>query len=167
MIKPVGTFLVQVEKDYIGFSSAHFITYEGHQCETLHGHNYRARIALEGPVDENFYVMDFVRIKRMMKRICDELDHRVMLPLQNPLIELEQSEESITACYKHRRFVFPHDDVVLVPIPNTTAEMLAQHICGRALEELHNLGVERLSWIEIEVEESPGQSAVYREVLPG
>lgn len=166
MKEPTGTFLIQVEKDYIGFSSGHFITYDGHQCETLHGHNYRARISLEGPLDENFYVVDFVRIKRMMKMICDELDHRVLLPLNNPLIELEQQAESIAVCYKHRRFLFPREDVVLLPIPNTTAEMLATHICGRALEELQNLGVGHLSWIEIEVEESPGQSAVYREELP-
>ena len=166
MKEPAGTFLVQVEKDYIGFSSGHFITYDGHQCETLHGHNYRARITLEGSLDENFYVVDFVRIKRMMKKICDELDHRVMLPLHNPLIELEQREDSISVRYKHRRFLFPREDIVLLPIPNTTAEMLAQHICGRALEELHALGVSHLSWIEIEVEESAGQSAAYREVLP-
>ena len=167
MKEPAGTFLVQVEKDYIGFSSGHFITYDGHRCETLHGHNYRARIALKGPLDENFYVVDFVRIKRMMKKICDEIDHVVMLPLHNPLIELEQGEESISVCYKDRRYVFPREDVVLLPIPNTTAEMLATHICGRAREELDDLGVRHLSWIEIEVEESPGQSAVYREDLLG
>jgi 6-pyruvoyltetrahydropterin/6-carboxytetrahydropterin synthase len=159
------TYLVQVEKDYIGFCSGHFITYDGHECETLHGHNYRARITLEGPLDENFYVVDFVRIKRMMKQICDELDHRVLLPLHNPQIELEQNEESVSVRYKHRHFLFPREDVVLLPIPNTTAEMLATHICGRALEELQNLGVRQLSWIEIEVEESAGQAAVYRRDL--
>lgn len=160
-----GTFLVHVEKDYLGFASGHFITYEGHKCETLHGHNYRARITLEGPVDVNFYVVDFVRIKRMMKQICDELDHRVMLPLDNPLIEVQEDEESVSACYKERRYLFPRQDVVLLPIPNTTAEMLATHICGRALEELAKQGVGHITWIEVEVEESAGQSAIYRETL--
>lgn len=159
----MGSFRIEVEKDYLGFSSGHFITYDGHKCETLHGHNYRARIAMEGAVDENFYVVNFVPIKKMMKRLCDELDHRVLLAQQNPLIELEEREDSISARYKRRRFVFPREDVVLLPIPNTTAEMLAQYLCGRAVEELRGLGVDHLSAIEVEIEESIGQSATYRE----
>jgi 6-pyruvoyltetrahydropterin/6-carboxytetrahydropterin synthase len=161
----MSQFHIRVEKDYIGFSSGHFITYDGHQCETLHGHNYRARIALEGPVDENYYVFDFVRVKRMMRRLTDELDHRMLLPLQNTILQLEQDETSISVRYKHRLFVFPLEDVVLLPIPNTTAEMLARYLAGRALEELRSLGATKLTAIEIEVEESPGQSAVYREEL--
>ncbi len=159
----VGTFRIHVEKDYLGFCSGHFITYDGHQCETLHGHNYRARIDIEGPLDENFYVVDFVRVKRLMKGICDELDHRLLLPLHNSVIALEQREDSISVQYKHRRFVFPREDVVLLPIPNTTAEMLAQYICGRAVSELRALGVEHMHAVEVEVEETIGQSAIYRE----
>ena len=34
-----SNFRVQVSKDYLVFASAHFITFRGHQCETLHGHN--------------------------------------------------------------------------------------------------------------------------------
>ncbi len=159
----MSTFRINVEKDYIGFSAGHFITYDGHKCEMLHGHNYRVRIALEGPVDENYYVFDFVRVKRLMKRLCDEFDHRMLLPLNNPVLELEQYADSVEVRYKHRRFLFPLDDVVLLPVPNTTAEMLARHLCGRALEELRQLGGSPLQAIELEVEESPGQSAVYRE----
>ncbi len=161
----MGRFRIKVEKDYLGFCSGHFITYEGHQCETLHGHNYRASINLEGPVDENYYVLNFVDVKRMLKRICDELDHRVLLPLHNAQIAVEQSDESVSARYKHRRYVFPREDVVLLPIPNTTAEMLAQYIAQRALGELERLGKQQLRAIEVEVEESIGQSAIYREEL--
>jgi 6-pyruvoyltetrahydropterin/6-carboxytetrahydropterin synthase len=161
----MSTFRISVEKDYIGFCSGHFITYDGHQCETLHGHNYRARITLEGPVDENYYVYDFVRIKRLMRRLTDELDHRMLLPLHNAILELDQSETSVSVRYKHRLFVFPREDVVLLPIPNTTAEMLARYLAGRALEELRGMGAANLTAIELEVEEALGQSAIYREEL--
>lgn len=161
----MGLFRIHVEKDYLGFCSAHFITYDGHQCETLHGHNYRASISLEGAVDQNFYVLNFVDVKRMMKRICDELDHRLLLPLHNDLIELEQHQESVSVRYKQRRFLFPREDVVLLPVPNTTAEMLAQYVCKRAIEELRKGGIQHLHAIEVEVEEAIGQSATYREEL--
>ncbi|MBA3521290.1 MAG: 6-carboxytetrahydropterin synthase, partial [Gemmatimonadales bacterium] len=40
-----SSFRVQVSKDYLVFASAHFITFRGHQCESLHGHNYRVGVA--------------------------------------------------------------------------------------------------------------------------
>lgn len=44
----MSSFRIHVAKEYLSFSAGHFITYNGHQCEPLHGHNYRARITLEG-----------------------------------------------------------------------------------------------------------------------
>ncbi|HZG67973.1 MAG TPA: 6-carboxytetrahydropterin synthase, partial [Herpetosiphonaceae bacterium] len=63
-------FEVHVSKDYLTFCAGHFITYDGSRCETLHGHNYRVSIRLAGELDVNYYVYNFVTIKRMMKYIC-------------------------------------------------------------------------------------------------
>src|SRR5690348_1317884 len=106
----MSSFQVHVTKDYLVFCAGHFITYEGSQCEALHGHNYRAAVALSGPVDENFYVFDFTRLKKLMKRIVDELDHRMLLPLHNALLELKEEEDGIWVHYKERRFFFPRSD---------------------------------------------------------
>ena len=158
-------FEVYVSKDYLTFCAGHFITYEGSLCETLHGHNYRASIRLRGPLDENHYVVNFITVKRMMKQICDELDHRMLLPDRNPLIVMEREGSNIIARHKERIYSFPHEDVVMLPIPNTTAEMLAQYLCGRARAWLADAGLNGLTAIELEVEESLGQSATYREQL--
>ena len=159
-------FEIHVSKDYLTFCAGHFITYEGSLCETLHGHNYRASIRLQGPLDENHYVVNFITVKRMMKQLCDELDHRMLLPEQNSRIMIEAEGANITARYKDRQYSFPRQDVVLLPIPNSTAEMLARHICRRAVEHLTACGHTHITAIEVEVEESPGQSAIYRERLP-
>jgi 6-pyruvoyl tetrahydropterin synthase/QueD family protein len=116
------TFRVQVTKDYLVFAAAHFITFAGHRCESLHGHNYRVSVALEGTLDpESWYVFNFVDLKQVMKRLCDEIDHRVLLPLENPKLQIGEQAESITVAYQGRpRYVFPREDCVLLPIPNTT-----------------------------------------------
>ena len=81
---PRGEFRVSVTKDYLVFASAHFITFAGHRCEGLHGHNYRARVTIEGALNqESWFVFDFVELKRIMKRLCDEIDHLVLLPLKS------------------------------------------------------------------------------------
>ena len=38
--------------------------------------------------------------------------------------------------YRDREWVFPRGDCVLLPIENTTAELLARYIAGRLLESL-------------------------------
>jgi 6-pyruvoyltetrahydropterin/6-carboxytetrahydropterin synthase len=160
-----GEFKVSVTKDYLVFASAHFITYEGHQCETLHGHNYRVGVVLEGALNpETWYVFDFVPLKRLMKRLCDEIDHRVLLPLENPKLQIAEQGDAVTVAYLGQpRYVFPRRDCALLPIPNTTVEMLAQYLAGQVRREVESSGTARLRSVEIEVEETFGQSAVYRE----
>jgi len=56
-------FKVRVTKDHLVFCSGHFISFEGDKCERLHGHNYRATVEIEGDLDENHYVFDFIALK--------------------------------------------------------------------------------------------------------
>jgi len=98
-----GEFSVSVTKDYLVFASAHFITFAGHRCEGLHGHNYRVRVTLDGALDEeSWFVFDFVALKHIMRELCDEIDHKVLLPLQNPKIQIAEDGESIKVAYEGR-----------------------------------------------------------------
>jgi len=155
-------YRVRIEKDYTVFCAGHFITYDGHECEPLHGHNYRAAAAVEGPLDENAYVFDFTRLKRALRAVVDRLDHRMLLPTQSALIRVTQSGAEVQAAYRDKRYVFPLSDVVLLPIPNTTAEMLAWWI---AQELRQSVDLSGATAIEVEVDESSGQRAFYRETL--
>ena len=162
----MSPYRVRIEKDYTVFCAGHFITYDGHECEPLHGHNYRAAASLEGPLDENAYVFDFTKLKRALRSIVDRLDHRMLLPTKNALIRVTQSGAEVEARYRERRYLFPLSDVVLLPVPNTTAEMLAWWI---AQELRQSLGVlpAGVTALEVEVDESSGQRAFYREDLGG
>ena len=154
-------FQVRVTKDYLVFCSGHFISYEGDKCERLHGHNYRAAVEIEGVLDENHYVFDFIMLKNRTKLITDELDHRMMLPTKNRVILLEESAKSVRVRYKDREWVFPRDDCVLLPIENTTAELLGRYIGGRLLSDLRATCNFVPQALRVEVEESFGQSATW------
>jgi 6-pyruvoyltetrahydropterin/6-carboxytetrahydropterin synthase len=164
MIPPSG-FRVHVTKDYLVFSSAHFITFAGHRCESLHGHNYRVGVAVEGAIDtESWYVLDFSVLKRLARELCDEIDHKVLLPLTNPRLTVDVQGGSVAVAYQGTpRYVFPVEDCALLGIPNTTVEMLAQYLAHRIIAGLPS--TVRATAIEVEVEENFGQSAAYREEL--
>jgi 6-pyruvoyltetrahydropterin/6-carboxytetrahydropterin synthase len=156
-------YSVRVSKDYLVFCSGHFISYEGDKCERLHGHNYRAAIEIEGPLDENYYVFDFIMLKSRAKLITDELDHRMMLPTKNRVILLEESPKSVRVRYKDREWAFPRDDCVLLPIENTTAELLARYIGERLRADLQKTCGYAPAILRVEVEESFGQSATWEQ----
>jgi 6-pyruvoyltetrahydropterin/6-carboxytetrahydropterin synthase len=160
-------FRVEVSKDYLVFASAHFITFRGHQCESLHGHNYRVGVAVEGAVDaECLFVLDFSVLAKAVRKLVDEIDHKVLLPTENPKLAFRESGNSVAVDYFGQpTYVFPRSDCAMLPIPNTTAEMLAQYL-GRAVRaELIRDGYTHLTLLELEVEENYGQSATYRVAL--
>jgi 6-pyruvoyltetrahydropterin/6-carboxytetrahydropterin synthase len=152
-------FKVRVTKDHLVFCSGHFISYEGDKCERLHGHNYRATVEVEGGLDENFYVFDFITLKHRTKAITDELDHRMMLATRNPLIKVEEGPQSVRVRNREREWLFPREDCVLLPIENTTTELLARYIGQRLLEDLRRLHRYEPDVLRVEVEENIGQSA--------
>jgi 6-pyruvoyltetrahydropterin/6-carboxytetrahydropterin synthase len=157
-----NSFRVTVAKDYLSFSSAHFITFSGHQCESLHGHNYRVGVMVEGDVDpECAFVVDFAILKDLVRGLLKPMDHRVLLPLKNPKLAYSNDGDSLLVDYfGQRRFVFPRSDCSLLPITNTTAEMIAEYLAEQVRGPLARFA--NLKAIEIEVEESVGQAAVYR-----
>ena len=164
---PPGDYRVSVTKDYLVFSSAHFITFAGHRCEGLHGHNYRVRVTIEGALNEEaWFVFDYVELKGIMKRLCDEIDHLVLLPLESDRIRIEEDVEIVRVSVDGKpRYTFPRRDCALLPIPNTTVEMLAKLLTGRLKAAIGAEASAPLTAIEMEVEENFGQTAVYREGL--
>lgn len=152
-------FHVRVTKDHLTFCSGHFITYAGHQCERLHGHNYRVAVEVEGPLDANHYVFDFIALKELTERLTAELDHRMMLPTASSLIQVRPAGEQIEVSFESRRWSFPKDDCVLLPVANTTAEELARYLATKLRSALLSGHRFPPTALRVEVEESPGQSA--------
>jgi 6-pyruvoyltetrahydropterin/6-carboxytetrahydropterin synthase len=157
-------FRVSVSKDYLTFSSAHFITLAGHKCESLHGHNYQVTVAVEGTLDpECAFVVDFAVLKRVLRPHVDALDHRVLLPTLNPKLVLrDEGDRTVVDYLGALRFAFPASNVARIPIVNTTAEMIAEYLAAKVRDELMKEGISTVESIEVEVEESPGQSGVAR-----
>ena len=141
------------------FCAGHFISYEGDKCERLHGHNYRATVEIEGDLDDNHYVFDFIALKNRTKAITDELDHHMLLPTLSRFIAVEEGPRSVHVRYKDREWLFPREDCILLPVENTTAELLARYIGQRLMEDLRRQHQYVPRVLRVEVEESFGQSA--------
>ena len=154
---------VSVSKDYLTFSAAHFLTIAGHKCEALHGHNYVVTVVVEGGIDrDSGFVVDFAVLKRILRPVIDRLDHRVLVPLRNDKVAIRTDGDATVINYRGlRRFVFPTEHVALVPVTDTTAELLAQFLAAAMIDGLAEEGCRTATSVLVEVEESPGQCGRY------
>lgn len=161
-----ATYRVDVSKEQFVFSAAHFITFAGDICERIHGHNYGVRASVEGPLDENRYVVDFIALRDAVLKQTQALDHHVILPSNHAEIKLTSDAKETTATFRDRRWVFPNEDCVRLPVINTTAEEIARVIAERVIAETHEKFGSHLSYIEVAVDENFGQWGVCRMPWP-
>ena len=151
---------VRIAKPDLVFSAGHFITFGNGVCERLHGHNYRVAAEVWGPLNENHYVADFTALAAIVKGILAELDHRMLLPAEHPHMHVVADDREVTATFEDRRWIFPRSDCLILPLPNTTAELLARYIGLRLGDELAAKTGARPDTVRIEVDECFGQIAV-------
>ena len=154
------TFRVQLEKDTLVFSAAHFITFNGNVCESLHGHNYRVKCEVVGPLDENGYVVDFIALRDALNEIIGALDHHVLLPADHSMIKVADDGKEVLVTFESKRWVFPSEDCEILPIANTTAELLAHHIAVQLKFRTKSKFGEAISKLVVAVDENRGQWGV-------
>ena len=76
-----GQWRLKVSGD---FSSSHQLRHYEGKCENMHGHNFEVEVDVVGEsLDPKLGIlMDFKELKRLLKTVTDELDHRHLNELQ-------------------------------------------------------------------------------------
>lgn len=156
-------FSIEVAKDYFNFASAHFLIFANGQREPLHGHNYQVSVGLEGELDRAGVVLDFIGFKPLVKRVCDSLDHRALIQTHSDVLKVRRRPRDVEILYRKQRILLPRRDVILLPIKNTSTELLAEYVAKRIkrcvqVEFPHT----RIRYMEVAVEEARGQKGIFR-----
>lgn len=154
---------IRIAKEYLKFSCAHFLIFPDGSKERLHGHNYRVRCAVDGDLDGHGLVIDFKLIKPVVRQLCDELDEHWLVPGQHPDLRVTHREDGHTeVVYRGSRYLAPSDEVIVLPIGNTSAEYLAawfgRTLLARLRERFGNAHVRHL---EVSISETDGQDGVF------
>ena len=158
---------IRFENDSLYFSASHFITFgDPEKVEALHGHNFRLKAEVAGPINRRAYVVDFIVAFDALKRICESLSHKVLLPRDHPYIKIKQMDGIIRVSMPPLSWSFPEEDTLTLPVRNTTTEALAEYVAQLFRGALEGDGAFEYPstqyTITIELEESPGMWAVCR-----
>ena len=159
---PVERHRIRIAKQRLNFAAAHFTLFPDGSAERLHGHNYQVELRAAGPLGRLGILVDFGALKRALATVIRPLDERTLIPQRAAGLRIQRRRGEVEVRMRGRRYLFPRADVVLLPLENTTAELLARYLGKRLLTVLRRrrLGA-NLSELEIIVNESPGQGASY------
>lgn len=154
---------IELDKEYFKFSAAHFLIFPDGSAERLHGHNYRVFVEIDAALTRFGLVIDFKMVKPVVREICDELDEHWIVPGEHPVLQHGlRSDGIVEVRYVDRYYAAPREDVLVLPINNTSSENLAtwfgRELARRLARKFPDVAVSRL---RVAVEETSGQKGVY------
>lgn len=160
-------YRVTLAKEDFKFSAAHFTLFPDGTAELLHGHNYQVALEVSGRrLDEFGLLVDFARVKGLVRRLCAELDSRTLIPEHSPHLELRRLEGAVEVGFGRRLYRLPEDDVLLLPLTNSSIELLARLFWQRLAAELARWDPP-LDTLAVTVAETAGQGCRYEAALRG
>ena len=150
---------IELSKEYLSFSAAHFTVFSAHNRENLHGHNFAVQSHASAIVDDNGLTFDYALLKSKIKSLCDELDEKLLLPANSSHLDIRQNSDGVEVIFSDERIQFLERDVLLLPVTNVTLEELSHWFITKlhADPEIRSLGLEER---EVRVSSGPGQWGV-------
>ena len=83
------------------FAAAHQLTMVGAKCENMHGHNWKIEVHVTGEkLDKGGVIMDFGVIKKHVREIMSQLDHKYLNELE--FFQQSQPSSENIACFVAR-----------------------------------------------------------------
>lgn len=154
---------IDIQKEYFKFSAAHFLIFPDGTAERLHGHNYRVFVSLEAALSKHGLVLDFKRVKPVIRELLDELDEHWLVPGEHARLQVTRRGDGTTEVrFGERYYAAPDADVLVLPLNNISAENLATFVGKELLARLRRRFDEvRILRLSCAVEETSGQRGVY------
>jgi 6-pyruvoyltetrahydropterin/6-carboxytetrahydropterin synthase len=160
----VESWGISIDKEYLKFSCAHFLIFPDGSKERLHGHNYHVTCDIEGTLSRFGLVIDFKQVKPIIRDLCDHLDEHWLIPGQHAELRFQHRDDGHTEVYYRAcRYLAPTEEIIVLPINNTSAENFAAWIGRSLLERLRKaFGEISVRSLVLGVSETPGQTGVWR-----
>lgn len=160
---PGEAWSILIEKEYLKFSCAHFLIFPDGSKERLHGHNYQVTCDIDGELSDRGLVIDFKLVKPVIRALCDRLDEHWLIPGQHHELTWRHRDDGHTeVTYRDCRYLAPTDEVIVMPINNTSAENLAAWVGRTLIAELRErFGTALVRRLRVTVAETSGQAGVY------
>ncbi len=149
---------IQIAKEYLKFSAAHFTVFSATERERLHGHNFTVSAEITAWVDDNGMTSNYRHYKEALKRCCQALDEYVLLPGESPYLVIDEQDSAYRVCFHTDTMTFLKTDTIVLPIRNTTVEEFSHYLLHQLLADEQLSQGSQLTELVVTVASGPGQT---------
>jgi 6-pyruvoyltetrahydropterin/6-carboxytetrahydropterin synthase len=124
---------ITIDKISAHFSAAHALISPQYE-EGLHGHNYNVEVTIEGKIDHDGILIDYVFLEKLLNQIIAEWDHYVLIPSRNDYLKIRKKGLNLELDYGDRFYSIPENEIRILDCINVTTESVSR-IIGEILYE--------------------------------
>lgn len=149
---------IEIGKEDMHFSAAHFTIFSATARENLHGHDFFVAATITGPVGDDGLCFDYGALKSRLRALCAELDETMLLPAQSPHLAIDAQRDHVAVAFADERLAFLPRDVTLLPVRNISVEELSAWFVARLTAD-EGFGSLPIDSLNLRVSSGPGQWA--------
>ena len=131
--QPMSTVKIEVVRDSLHFSAAHFTIFSATKRENLHGHNFHVQAVFDAKLGDDGLVFDYGIVKKLLQDLCDDLDETFLVPTLSPYLKINQQSDSTTLLFHDDTMTLPNRDIKLFKVRNITVEEIANWFADKLL----------------------------------
>ena len=148
---------IELTKEYLKFSAAHFTIFSATERERLHGHNFAVSAELTAPVGDNGMCFSYRIFKDKLQSLCEALDEHMLLSGESPHLKISEQGEQYRVEFNGEEMFFRKSDTLVLPVRNATVEEYAHYLLHRLLDDSELLSRHDIREVMIKVSSGPGQ----------
>lgn len=148
---------IEISKEDLKFSGAHFTIFSATDRERVHGHNFKVSLVLTADVGDNGMCFSYVEIKSRLRKLCSRLDEYTLLPAQSPYMRVVERGDFYIAEFNGEEIPFLKTDTLVLPVRNTTVEEFARYLLELLLTDAPFIEGNEIAELVMKVSSGPGQ----------
>ncbi|MGH1373405.1 MAG: 6-pyruvoyl trahydropterin synthase family protein [Cellvibrionaceae bacterium] len=148
---------IDIEKEYLHFSSAHFTIFSAQERERLHGHNFFVSVSVTAEVQDDGMCFNYNELKRTLRKQCEALDEYVLLPERSAHLSIVENPNYYKVDFAEDTMFFLKKDTLLLPIINVTIEELSRYFLEELRKDSRYGDNDAIQKIVLRVSSGPGQ----------
>lgn len=148
---------IEIQKEDIKFSAAHFTIFSATERERLHGHNFHVYLAITVPLGDNGMRFSYKEVKDRLRNLVATLDEFTLLPALSPFLVVQEDGANYRVSFHDETLYFLKADTLLLPVRNTTVEEFARHLLQQFLQDRDFIASSAVQRLVIKVSSGAGQ----------
>lgn len=148
---------IELFKEDMKFSAAHYTIFSADKRETLHGHNFTVYAAITADLNDLGMPFDYDVYKEKLRELCGTLNQYTLIAGNSNYQTIVTEGDYTYVQFADEKIPFLTKDIIILPLRNITVEELASWFIHQLASDKTAIQDYRIQRIVVKVFSGPGQ----------